>query len=113
MVERTLFPEAIGRLLAETDLELRSVYAELADRCIAPVAARHRIDAVAAGVEDAAWLEVPPAAALIRVRRHAFAATGEPIEWSDDRYRGDRVDFAIDNTAAAPVLARRFAGGGE
>ena len=48
MVERTVFPEAIGPMLVGIDLDSGSVYAELAARGIAVASARHRIDAIAA-----------------------------------------------------------------
>ncbi|MBA3414276.1 MAG: GntR family transcriptional regulator, partial [Chloroflexia bacterium] len=58
MMERTCFPEAIGRLLVGIDLDRESVYAALAACGIVVASARHRIDAIAADAEDAALLGV-------------------------------------------------------
>jgi len=45
------------------------------------------------------------------VQRRAVDVDGHPVEWSDDRYRGDTTAFEIVNSAAAPALARTFAQG--
>lgn len=112
MIERTTFPDEIGQLVAGLDLERRSIYAELAERGIVVASAHQVVGAVAAGVEDARLLSVPLRSPLLRVRRRSLLASGRPLEWSDDRYRADRVTFAIDNTPARPALGRRLAMGG-
>ncbi len=112
MIERTTFPDEIGQLVAGLDLERRSIYAELAERGIVVASAHQVVGAVAAGVEDTRLLSVPLRSPLLRVRRRSLLASGRPLEWSDDRYRADRVTFAIDNTPARPALGRRLAMGG-
>ncbi len=109
MVERTTFPDAIGRLLRDVDLDHGSVYAELGRRGVAVDAARHLLDAVPASPEDARLLGVAPGDALLRVRRVAVGLTGAPVERSEDRYRGDRTNFAIENDARAAGIVRRLA----
>ena len=109
LIERTLFPDAIGALLADVDLERHSVYEELAKRGVTVASARHLLDAVRASPVDARLLGVPRDSALVRVKRHAFATDGRAVEWSDDRYRGDRFNFAIENRAGASGLVRQLA----
>jgi GntR family transcriptional regulator len=109
MVERTTFPEPIGRLLRGVDLDRGSVYAELGRRGVAVEAARHLLDAVPASAEDADLLGVAPGDALLRVHRVAVGPDGVPVERSEDRYRGDRTNFAIENDARAAGLVRRLA----
>ena len=109
MIERTVFPPAIGELLTGIDLDQRSIYAELARHGIVVASARHLISALPAGADDARLLRVAPRAALLRVQRQAFSPSGEPLEWSDDRYRGDRVNFAIENSALVSGVVRRLA----
>ncbi|HEU0115800.1 MAG TPA: GntR family transcriptional regulator [Thermomicrobiales bacterium] len=109
MIERTTFPDAIGRLLQGVDLDRSSVYAELGRRGVAIDAARHLLDAVPASAQDAALLGVAPGAALLRVQRVAVGPDGIPVERADDRYRGDRTNFAIENDAKAAGLVRRLA----
>lgn len=108
LIERTVFPEAIGTLLADVDLEKHSVYEQLARRGVTVSAARHLIDAVPATLADARLLDVAPGSALLRVVRQATAADGRPVEWSDDRYRGDGVNFAIENRAGDSGLVRQL-----
>lgn len=109
LIERTVFPDQIGALLRDVDLDTQSVYEQLAHRGVAVASACHLIDAVTATPADARHLRVSTGSALLRVRRHAFATDGRPVEWSDDRYRGDRMSFAIENRAGDTGLVRRLA----
>jgi len=109
MVERTTFVERVGRLLVDLDLESCSIYEELGDQGIVFARARHTIDAVPASAEDARLLEVPRRTPLLRQRRASTSQTGQPLELSDDRYRGDVVAFVIDNTALSGNLERLLA----
>lgn len=84
MVERTTFAWPVGRLPFD-----------------------HDCDAVGADPVDADLLGLPPGTPLLRERRHTTSAAGEPIEYSDDRYRPDAVSFTIDNSQRArPALLR-------
>lgn len=107
MVERTIFPNAIGRLVAGMDLESGSIYAQLAAHGALPTSAEHVIAAVAASDDDGALLDVPPGWPLLRQHRRARAADGPVIEWSDDRYRGERVNFELRNNIAVHAFGRR------
>ena len=109
LIERTVFPEAIGALLESVDLGEHSVYEQLARRGVTVASARHLLDAVNAAPADARLLDIPAGSALIRVQRHAFEADGRPVEWSDDRYRGDRLNFAVENRPGDTGLIRRLA----
>jgi len=109
LIERTVFPEAIGVLLADVDLGQQSVYEQLARRGVTVATARHLLDAVDATPADARLLGIPNGSALLRVQRHGFDAGGRPVEWSDDRYRGDRLNFAIENRAGDTGLVRQLA----
>lgn len=65
---------------------------------------------IQAGVEDAGLLGAAIGAPLLRVRRQAFAPSGQPLEWSDDRYLATRVIFTLDNTATHAGFSRHLAG---
>ncbi len=107
MIERTTFTWAAGRLLFDYDCDSGSVYAYLSGRGVDLSTARHVIDAVPADETDAALLGIAPGAPLLRERRHAGSARGEPVEYSDDRYRPDLVSFTIENSQQAhPSLLR-------
>ena len=67
----------------------------------------HVIDAVAAGAQDAELLDVRRTSPLLRVRRVTTTREGRPVEWSDDRYRGDAVSFSVHNSIGNNALARK------
>ncbi|TKK89260.1 GntR family transcriptional regulator [Herbidospora galbida] len=107
MVERTTFVWPVGRLLFDHDCDSGSIFAFLTAQGVDLARARHVIDAVGADPVDADLLDIPPGTALLRERRHTTSAAGEPIEYSDDRYRPDVVSFTIENSQQArPALLR-------
>ncbi|MFC4127312.1 GntR family transcriptional regulator [Nocardia rhizosphaerae] len=67
---------------------------------------RHQIDAVGAGSADARLLGVRRGCPLLRLRRVTTTADGTPAEYSEDRYRSDRITFSISNSATANPLLR-------
>jgi GntR family transcriptional regulator len=115
MVERTTFAEPVGRLVATLDLRTESVYAALAARGVEFARASHTIDAVGATALDASLLDVPRRTPLLRQRRRSVGHDGIPLEWSDDRHRGDAVSFTFENAAetAFPLLRERARSGSE
>lgn len=106
MIERTSFAPSLVTMLTAMDLTKVSIYAALAEKGIVFTSARHQIGAIACPKLDAPHLGTSPGAPLLRVRRVAFSASGEALEWSDDRFRADRVDFAIENTPASAISRR-------
>ena len=100
MIERTAFVERVGRLLWEVDPDAGSLFAYLRGRGVDLSVARHDVYAVAADARDAELLGVPVGAPLLRERRRTASAAGEPLEFSDDRYRPDMVTFTIENAEA-------------
>ncbi|GII03846.1 GntR family transcriptional regulator [Planobispora takensis] len=107
MVERTTFTWPVGRLLFDFDCDSGSVFAYLSERGVDLSTARHVIDAIVADETDAELLTVRAGAPLLRERRRTASADGEPVEYSDDRYRPDIVSFTIDNSQQAhPALLR-------
>ena len=101
MLERTTFVEVVGRHLLAADLGAGSIYALLAERGVDLHAARHTFDAVAADPTDAALLDVPVGAPLLRERRITTDSFGIPVEWSDDRYRPDVASVTVSTTRGA------------
>ena len=72
------------RSLYET---LRSAYGiQLAE-------AEETIETVLADPHDARLLEVDAGLPLLLLSRHAYDVTGEPVEWAQSWYRGDRYKF--------------------
>jgi hypothetical protein len=109
MIERTTFPAFVGSLVADVDLDRQSIYAELANHGVVFARAR-QLDASPA---DARLLDVPRHAPLLRVRRHSFAPDGTALEWSDDRYRADRITLAVEATAPRAGMIRTIPDGTE
>lgn len=111
MVERTTFTTAYGDSLFEHDPDDGSIYAYLISRGLEVGGAHHVIDAVAADATDAELLGVDVGGPLLRERRTAQTVDGDAFEYSDDRYRPDRVTFTIANAPDhRPALDRSWAG---
>ncbi len=108
MIERTVFPPRVGQLVAALDLEHQSIYGELGRQGIVFASARHVLGAMPASRADARLLGVPIGTPLLRERRHTTSASGEPLEWSDDRYLADRINFAFANTATTTGVVRQL-----
>lgn len=106
MVERTSFPEAVGEIVSSLELERGSVYEGLAAHGVVVSEASQLVDAVAATPLDAQLLGVAKGSPLLRVRRRSVSPDGEPLEWSDDRYRPDRVVLSVRSTARDQAVAR-------
>lgn len=98
MLERMTYVEPVGRPLLDADLNAGSIYAFLTARGVDLYSARHTFDAVAADETDAALLRVPVGHPLLRERRLTSSSTGEPLEWSEDRYRPDLASVTVTNT---------------
>lgn len=109
MLERTSFVEPVGRLLFGFDCDSGSIYAFLAASGVDMSLARHTIDAVAADESDSELLEVAAGDPLLREWREARGASGDPVEYSEDRYRPDMVSFTISNSQESqPALVRSW-----
>jgi GntR family transcriptional regulator len=90
-LERGSYPADIFPGLLEQPLE-GSLYALFRARYEdVPVRAVERLEAAVAGREEAAALEVARGAALLRVERIAYGASGRPVELGRDLFRGDRT----------------------
>jgi GntR family transcriptional regulator len=109
MVERTTFVRAWGSLLFEHDPDSGSIYEHLISKGLRIGVARHTIDAVQADSHDHDLLGVEVGAPLLREVRIAYTNGGEAFEYSDDRYRPDRVTFTIDNAPEGrPLFGRTW-----
>ncbi|MFJ4927305.1 GntR family transcriptional regulator [Streptomyces sp. NPDC088736] len=110
MVERTVFPPAVGELVAELPPDTVSYTVALEEQGVLFADAQHTIDLCPADAEDARLLGCRPGDPLLRERRCSTDPAGTPIEWSDDRYLPDTVAFTVHSSAASGSLARRPAG---
>lgn len=109
MVERTTFARQWGDLLFGHDPDAGSIYEYFISQGLQVGVARHAIDAVQADEYDRELLDVELGAPLLREIRIAYTDQGEAFEYSDDRYRPDRVTFTIDNAPEGrPLFGRTW-----
>lgn len=87
----------------EHDLEAQSIYEIMGASGHKPTDAIQTIEAVTLGEEDAALLTMPAGSAALLIRRVAYAS-GVPVEYAVDLYRGDRTKFR----ARLGVLEKRL-----
>jgi GntR family transcriptional regulator len=109
MLERAVYPERVGVLVAGLDLTSESITQRLEELGVVFTDAEHVIDAVPASAEDARWLGVRAGTALLRERRSTTDRGGQPVEWSDDRYLGTEAAFSVRNSIAVNALSRTSA----
>lgn len=92
-IERAVLP---ARLLPSPDLVTDSLYAALARLGRAPVRGLQRLQASLATQIEARHLSVPVGAAILRIERRTFLASGAPVEFTRSAYRGDLYDFVAE-----------------
>jgi GntR family transcriptional regulator len=82
MIERGVYPDRVGVLVAGMELETDSI------------------------TERLEGLGVRPRVPMQRERRLTTDKAGTPVEWSDDRYLGGAVAFSVRNSVAVNALSR-------
>jgi GntR family transcriptional regulator len=108
LVERTVYADWVAPAVERIEPDCESVTQRLYEEMgLVFVYGEHLIDAVAADTTDAALLGVRRTRPLLRVRRVTADQTGRPVEWSDDRYRSDAINFSIHNSIGSNPLARQ------
>jgi GntR family transcriptional regulator len=108
LVERTVYADWIAPAVERIEPDCESVTQRLyEDTGLVFAYGEHLIDAVAAGSLDAELLGVRRTSPLLRVRRVTTTQTGRPVEWSDDRYRSDAINFSVHNSIGSNPLARQ------
>ena len=109
MIERTAYPERIGALVAGMDLDHESITSRLQELGVLFANAAHTLSAVVATAEDARLLDTRPRSPLLRELRLSTDPAGLPLEWSEDRYRGEAVAFTVHNSVHQNTLIRGLA----
>ena len=109
MIERAVYPDKVGVLVAGLDLERDSITERLEELGIVFADAEHVIDAMVAGPDDARWLGIRAGTPLLRERRLTTDPSARPVEWSDDRYLGSEAAFSVRNSVAVNALSRTSA----
>jgi GntR family transcriptional regulator, N-acetylglucosamine utilization regulator len=89
-IERAVIPAQLLRSVKDVE---DSLYAALDARNQRPVRGLQRLQASLATAREAKLLSVPTGAAVLRIERRSFLASGAPVEFTRSTYRGDRYDF--------------------
>ena len=79
MIERGVYPDRVGVLVAGMELETDSITERLEELGVVFADAEHVIDAVAATAEDARPLGVRPRVPMLRERRLTTDRAGTPV----------------------------------
>lgn len=107
LVERMVYPERVGRLVAALKPDAVSHADPLVDEGLIVADLEHSIDVVAADVVDAGLLGCKKGSPLMRERRRATDPSGVPLHWSDDRFLPGTITFTVHNSAAMTAMSRR------
>lgn len=99
-VERASLP---AQLLPDPHAVEGSLYALLQARDLRPVRAVQRISAAALAPGDAALLDMPVGAAVLRIERRSYLPGGRIVEFTRSLFRGDAYDVAVELTLAPPA----------
>jgi GntR family transcriptional regulator len=92
-IERAVLSTSV---LPDPTVVEQSLYAVLETRGMRPVRALQRISAANVGKRDAELLQVAEGAAVLRIERVSFLASGRVVEVTRSVYRGDAYDFAAE-----------------
>jgi GntR family transcriptional regulator len=105
VVSTTYIPQSLCTGLADDDLTQGSLYRLLRDRYgLAIHRGERRLEAVAAGPQEARLLEVALASPLLLLDSVAYLANGRPFEQSVALQRGDRTSVQVEFHAAPDDL---------
>lgn len=107
MIERSIYPQWVGGLVARLPPDAVSHTEPLQKYGVVFADADHIIDLTFADANDAALLSCGEGEPLLHERRRSTDQVGTPVEWSEDRYLPNTVAFTVHNSRAVSALARR------
>ncbi|WP_228001483.1 GntR family transcriptional regulator [Nocardia australiensis] len=107
MLERAIYPEQIGQLIAALPTDAPSHAYPLLGEGVVFADADHTIDLVDADADDARLLGCGEGSPLLRERRRVTDPASTPLLWSDDRFLPGTVSFNVHNSMATTALSRR------
>lgn len=94
VIANTWLPYSRFAKFLQHDLERHSVYEVMNTLGLKPTDAVQTIEAVTLGAEEAKLLTVPEGAGALLISRVGYAS-GVPVEYAVDYYRGDRTKFRV------------------
>ena len=94
--ERSCWPEELGKLLEQEDLNTIAFYTVLEEKYgIILKEANETIHAVNATRMEAELLGISPGEALLERRRVSYDVYGKPIEYTRTKYRNDKYSYKV------------------
>jgi len=97
-IERSCWPEHIGRILMQYDLNTAKYYEILENHQIYLKHAKEKISAINATVPEADMLGIRGGEALLEMTRLSFGMDDAPIEYTRTKFRGDEYSYDVDLT---------------
>lgn len=95
-LERTCWPESIGKLLIQHDLNEAKYYEILENYQIYLSKAQERITAINATLDEADSLAIRPGEALLEMTRLSYGLNDHLIEYTKTKYRSDQYHYNIE-----------------
>ncbi|WP_242057226.1 GntR family transcriptional regulator [Pseudalkalibacillus hwajinpoensis] len=95
-LERTCWPESIGKLLIQHDLNEAKYYEILENYQIYLNKAQERIAAINATLDEADSLAIRPGEALLEMTRLSYGLNDHLIEYTKTKYRSDQYHYNIE-----------------
>lgn len=95
-LERSCWPEKIGRILLQNDLNSANFYEVLESNNIYLKQAKEKISAINATVNEADHLGIRAGEALLEMTRLSYGLDGQPIEFTKTKYRSDQYSYDIE-----------------
>ncbi|WP_153720757.1 GntR family transcriptional regulator [Sporosarcina cascadiensis] len=95
-LERSCWPEEIGRILMKYDLNEAKYYEILENNQIYLNKANERITALNATIPEADLLAIRPGEALLEMTRLSYGLNDHPMEYTKTKYRNDQYHYHIE-----------------
>jgi GntR family transcriptional regulator len=95
-LERSCWPESIGKLLMKHNLDTAKFYSILEEGNILLKRAEEKISAINATTAEADVLGIRAGEALLEMTRLSFGLNDKPIEYTKTRYRSDQYHYDIE-----------------
>lgn len=97
-VERSCWPEKVGRILMKHDLNSAKYYEILEQNGIYLKNAKEKISAINATIHEADLLGIRAGEALLEMTRLSYGIDGNPLEFTKTKFRSDQYSYDIELT---------------
>jgi GntR family transcriptional regulator len=92
--DETFLPLEIGKKVITNNLKVDPIFSLLERKYDVPlIEAEYKLDAVPAGIEVAAALQIKQRTPIFRIERTSYSTGSRPVDYETLNYRGDLVQF--------------------